>query len=42
MDGRPLDLAISQGGGACGVWVERDGQHTVELIGEETVSRKHE
>ena len=42
MDGRPLDLAISQGGGACGEWVERDGQHIVELTGQETVSRKHE
>ncbi|HEU5097967.1 MAG TPA: phytanoyl-CoA dioxygenase family protein, partial [Roseiflexaceae bacterium] len=26
MDGRPLELAVSQGGGECGVWVERDGQ----------------
>ena len=42
MDGRPLELAISQGGGACGVWVERDGQQLVELTGAETVSRKHE
>ena len=42
MDGRPLELAVSQGGGACGVWVERDGQPTVELVGQETVSRKHE
>jgi phytanoyl-CoA hydroxylase len=42
MDGRPLELAISQGGGACGVWTERDGQQLVELVGEETVSRKHE
>lgn len=42
MDGRPLELAISQGGGTCGVWVERDGQPTIEMAGEETVSRKHE
>jgi phytanoyl-CoA hydroxylase len=42
MDGRPLELAVSQGGGACGVWVERDGQPEVEMIGQETVSRKHE
>ena len=42
MDGRPLELAISQGGGACGVWVERNGQPTIELAGLETVSRKHE
>ncbi|HET9224368.1 MAG TPA: phytanoyl-CoA dioxygenase family protein [Roseiflexaceae bacterium] len=42
MDGRPLELAVSRGGGECGVWVERDGQPTVELVGQETVSRKHE
>jgi ectoine hydroxylase-related dioxygenase (phytanoyl-CoA dioxygenase family) len=42
MDGRPLELAVSQGGGACGVWVEREGRPTVELVGQETVSRKHE
>ena len=42
MDGRPLDLVVSQGGGACGVWAERDGQPVVELVGQETVSRKHE
>jgi ectoine hydroxylase-related dioxygenase (phytanoyl-CoA dioxygenase family) len=42
MDGQPLELAVSQGGGACGVWVERDGQPAVELVGQETVSRKHE
>ena len=42
MDGRPLELAVSQGGGACGVWVERDGLQMVELVGQETVSRKHE
>jgi ectoine hydroxylase-related dioxygenase (phytanoyl-CoA dioxygenase family) len=42
MDGRPLELAISQGGGACGVWVERDGQQMIELAGQETISRKHE
>jgi phytanoyl-CoA hydroxylase len=42
MDGRPLELAISQGGGACGVWVERDGKQMIELARQETVSRKHE
>jgi ectoine hydroxylase-related dioxygenase (phytanoyl-CoA dioxygenase family) len=42
MDGRPLELTVSQGGGACGVWVERDGQQMVELVGQETISRKHE
>jgi phytanoyl-CoA hydroxylase len=42
MDGTPLELATSQGGGACGVWVERDGAPVVELTGQEGVVRKHE
>ena len=42
MDGQPLELAISQSGGACGVWVERDGAPVIEVAGRETVSRKHE
>jgi phytanoyl-CoA hydroxylase len=42
MDGQPLELAISQGGGSCGVWVERDGRQMVEMTGQETVARKHE
>jgi phytanoyl-CoA hydroxylase len=42
MDGTPLELDVSQSGGACGVWVERDGQPVAELVGQELVSRKHE
>jgi ectoine hydroxylase-related dioxygenase (phytanoyl-CoA dioxygenase family) len=42
MDGTPLELTKSQGGGACGVWVERDGVQVVELAGQEAVVRKHE
>lgn len=42
MDGTPLALAESPSGGACGVWVERDGAPVVEMVGQETVSRKHE
>ena len=42
MDGRPLELEVSQGGGSCGVWVERDGAQVVEMVGQETVTRKHE
>jgi ectoine hydroxylase-related dioxygenase (phytanoyl-CoA dioxygenase family) len=42
MDGSPLTLDVSQGGGACGVWVERDGAAVVEMVGEETIVRKHE
>ena len=41
MDGTPLDLAESPSG-ACGVWIERDGTSVVEVVGRETVSRKHE
>jgi phytanoyl-CoA hydroxylase len=42
MDGTTLTLERSGDGGACGVWVERDGQPVVELIGQESVVRKHE
>jgi phytanoyl-CoA hydroxylase len=42
MDGTPLELDISQGGGACGVWVEQDGEHVVAMAGVEGVVRKHE
>jgi len=42
MDGSPLELGESANGGACGVWVERDGVPTVEMVGQEAVSRKHE
>jgi len=42
MDGTPLELEESVGGGSCGVWVEHDGGRVVEMIGEEAVVRKHE
>jgi ectoine hydroxylase-related dioxygenase (phytanoyl-CoA dioxygenase family) len=42
MDGTPLELEVSPGGGECGVWVERDGALVAELIGEHAVTRKHE
>ncbi len=42
MDGTPLELVESEAGGACGVWVERDGLPMVEMAGSEAVSRKHE
>jgi len=42
MDGTPLALDESSGGGTCGVWVERDDAPVVELVGRETVTRKHE
>jgi ectoine hydroxylase-related dioxygenase (phytanoyl-CoA dioxygenase family) len=31
MDGTEVELGVSQGGGACGVWRERDGRPVVEL-----------
>ncbi|HLZ72432.1 MAG TPA: phytanoyl-CoA dioxygenase family protein [Dehalococcoidia bacterium] len=33
MDGTPLELAPSPDGGACGVWVEREGRPVIELSG---------
>jgi phytanoyl-CoA hydroxylase len=42
MDGKPLELKVSAGGGACGTWVERDGAPVIEVGGQETTRRKHE
>ncbi|HEY0734065.1 MAG TPA: phytanoyl-CoA dioxygenase family protein [Herpetosiphonaceae bacterium] len=42
MDGTTVELNTSQGGGSCGVWVERDGHQLIEMSGQEAVSRKHE
>jgi hypothetical protein len=33
MDGSAVELGKSEGGGACGVWVERDGQPVIEMQG---------
>jgi hypothetical protein len=33
MDGSPVELGVSEGGGPCGVWKERDGRPVVELVG---------
>lgn len=32
MDGTEVVLGVSEGGGPCGTWVERDGVPVVELI----------
>ncbi|MCS7308795.1 MAG: phytanoyl-CoA dioxygenase family protein [Armatimonadota bacterium] len=32
MDGTVVELGISEGGGPCGVWVERDGKRVVEMV----------
>lgn len=42
MDGTTVELEASQGGGSCGVWVERDGRQRIEMSGQEAVIRKHE
>ena len=42
MDGTPLELPVSEGGGACGVWVDLQGQAVIEMQGQEMVRRKHE
>jgi ectoine hydroxylase-related dioxygenase (phytanoyl-CoA dioxygenase family) len=36
MDGTEVELGISEQGGRCGVWAERDGQLVAELTGIET------
>lgn len=33
MDGSPVEMETSEGGGPCGVWVDRDGVPAVELRG---------
>jgi phytanoyl-CoA hydroxylase len=38
MDGTPLELAVSEGGGPCGEWTEAG----IAMTGTHTISRKHE
>ena len=42
MDGTPLELEVSEGGGSCGVWVDKDGQQVIETAGEEGLVVEHE
>jgi ectoine hydroxylase-related dioxygenase (phytanoyl-CoA dioxygenase family) len=42
MDGTPLQLDVSPGGGPCGEWTEAGGAPTAAMTGTHTVSRKHE
>ena len=42
MDGTPVELALSEGGDPCGVWVERDGRRVPEVQGVEALSGRHE
>lgn len=32
MDGTVVELGVSEGGGPCGVWVEQNGEHVVEMV----------
>jgi phytanoyl-CoA hydroxylase len=42
MDGKPLALDVSEGGGACGEWTEAGGVPAIAMTGRHTVSRRHE
>jgi ectoine hydroxylase-related dioxygenase (phytanoyl-CoA dioxygenase family) len=42
MNGEPLELEVSSGGGSCGVWVEHDDEFVIEMAGSESIVRKHE
>ncbi|MFD4022202.1 phytanoyl-CoA dioxygenase family protein [Streptomyces sp. NPDC058576] len=42
MDGTPLDLGVSEGGGQCGEWVEEPSGPAIVLSGRQTLTRKHE
>ncbi|MGE5224629.1 MAG: phytanoyl-CoA dioxygenase family protein [Omnitrophica WOR_2 bacterium] len=42
MDGSVIELEESQGGGQCGVWVNRDGSSVVELTGSEGLAGRTE
>ncbi|RSM64121.1 phytanoyl-CoA dioxygenase [Actinoplanes sp. ATCC 53533] len=43
MDGTPLTLAVSEGGGACGEWAETaGGDPAIAMTGRHAVTRRHE
>ncbi len=42
IDGSVVGLDVSEGGGACGVWVEQDGKPVIELAGVEGLSGRTE
>lgn len=43
MDGTPVEIGVSPGGGACGVWVERDGQPVIEMsVAGQSITKAHE
>jgi phytanoyl-CoA hydroxylase len=42
MDGTPLTLDVSDGGGACGEWVDASPAPTIAVTGRHAITRKHE
>jgi ectoine hydroxylase-related dioxygenase (phytanoyl-CoA dioxygenase family) len=42
MDGTPLQLDVSEGGGPCGEWAAADGTPVITVTGQQTITRKHE
>jgi hypothetical protein len=42
LDGTPLRLDVSEGGGACGEWTDAGGVPAIAMTGRHTVARKHE
>ncbi len=42
MDGTPVEVAMSDQGGQCGVWVTENGEPVIELAGHEVVGKKTE
>ena len=42
MDGTPLRLGVSEGGGPCGEWADADGVPAIAMTGRHTITRRHE
>ncbi len=42
MDGSVIDLELSQGGGACGIWTDQNGERVIEMIGIEGLAGRSE
>lgn len=42
MDGSVIGLGTSEGGGACGIWVDENGNPVIEMAGVEGITNRHE
>lgn len=42
MDGSEVKLDVSEGGGSCGIWVDKDGEPQIELVGVEALAGRTE